>query len=170
MIKKIPYIFALAVFLIATLLSSYSAIASDKHRIQLPIPRFVSLGADEVNVRIGPGIRYPIKFILKKEELPVEVIKEFDVWRQIRNIDGDEGWVHKSLLSGKRRVIVKGHIQTIYKEPSSDTKPIVKFEPGVIAKLNYCKAKWCYIKAASYKGWIKRKNIWGVYADEVIRK
>ena len=142
----------------------------DKSVKQLPLPRFVTLSADEVNVRVGPGIRYPIKLVLKKERLPVEIIKEFDVWREVRSIDGDAGWVHKSLLSGKRSVIIKDYIQTIYKKPNKKSKPVVKLEPGVIARLDHCKNEWCYLNVASYKGWIKRENIWGVYSDEAVEK
>ena len=137
---------------------------------QLPIPRFVTLATNETNVRTGPGVRYPIKFILNKEELPVEIIKEFDVWREIRSIDGDEGWVHKSLLSGKRAAIIKGPIQTLHKKPDVASKPVVRLEPGVIAGLDRCADEWCYLKVASYKGWMKRENLWGVYPDEKFGK
>ena len=132
----------------------------------LPVPRFVTLGTDEVNVRTGPGLRYPIKFIFNKEGFPVEIIKEFDVWRQIGSRDGDEGWVHKSLLSGKRAVIITGHIQTLFKSPDNGTKPVVRLEPGVIAILDRCDNEWCYLSVASYKGWMKRESLWGVYPDE----
>lgn len=133
---------------------------------QLPIPRFVTLASDEVNLRTGPGLRYPIKLILKKDGLPVEIIKEFDVWRQIRDMGGDEGWVHKSLLSGKRAVIITGHIETVYKKPDAGSRPVVKLEPGVIASLDHCDDEWCYLKIASYRGWLKRAGVWGVYPDE----
>lgn len=132
----------------------------------LPVPRFVTLGTDEVNVRTGPGIRYPIRFIFKKDGLPVEIIKEFDVWRQIRDMEGNTGWVHQSLLSGKRAVIVKGHMQTLFKKPVETARPVVQLEPGVIAGLDRCDEEWCYLSVASYKGWLRRENVWGVYADE----
>lgn len=137
---------------------------------QLPVPRFVTLGSDQVNIRTGPGLRYPVKLILKKEGLPVEIVKEFDVWRQIRDMEGDEGWVHKSLLSGKRSVIIKGHIQTLHKKPEEGSRPIVKLEPGVVAGLDRCDNEWCYLKVASYKGWINREYVWGVYPHEVFAK
>jgi len=137
---------------------------------QLPVPRFVTLNADEVNLRTGPGIQYPVKLVLKKDGLPVEIVKEFDVWRQIRSKDGDEGWAHRSLLSGKRAVMITGHIQTLLKERDAGAKPVVKLEPGVIAGLDRCDREWCYLKVASYKGWLRRENIWGVYADEVLAK
>lgn len=156
----------LATFLICT--TGYAD--AEDNAPQLPLPRFAALGADEVNVRTGPGIRYPIKIVLKKDGLPVEIIKEFDVWREIRSKEGDEGWVHKSLLSGKRGVIVTGHIQTLLKTPDPAAKPVVKLEPGVIAGLDRCDKEWCYLRVASYKGWIKRENVWGVYSDEVFTK
>jgi SH3-like domain-containing protein len=136
----------------------------------LPVPRYVSLDSDEVNIRTGPGIRYPIKFILKKDKLPVEIIKEFDVWREVRSMEGDQGWVHKSLLSGKRTVIIKGHIQTLLQKPEEGTKPVVKLEPGVIAGLDRCDKEWCYLNVASYEGWMKRADLWGIYPDEKFTK
>lgn len=136
----------------------------------LPVPRFVTLGTDEVNLRTGPGIRYPIRFIIKKDGLPVEIIREFDVWRQIRDIDGDEGWVHQSMLSGRRSVIIKGQVQSVLKERHPSAKPVVKLEPGVIARLDTCKLDWCEIAVAGYDGWIKRSAIWGVYAQETFKE
>ncbi len=147
-----------------------SAYAEEDAPSQLPVPRFVTLNADEVNLRTGPGLRYPVRLVLKKDGLPVQIIKEFDVWRQIEDKDGDEGWVHKSLLSGKRAVIVSGPVQTLLRKPDEGTKPVVKLEPGVIAGLDRCEKEWCYLSVASYKGWLKRENIWGVYPDEKFSK
>jgi SH3-like domain-containing protein len=137
---------------------------------QLPVPRFVTLNADEVNLRTGPGLRYPVVLVLKKDGLPVQIVKEFDVWRQIADKDGDKGWVHKSMLSGKRSVIVTGPLQTLLRKPDAGSKPVVKLEPGVIAGLDHCEQEWCYLKVASYKGWIKRKDVWGVFPEEKFTK
>jgi SH3-like domain-containing protein len=162
----------LAAFVLIFFLSIFTqAIAEDEENVsQLPVPRFVTLNTDEVNVRTGPGIRYPIKLLLKKDGLPVEIIKEFDVWREIRSMEGDEGWVHKSLLSGRRAVIIQKHLQTLFKKPDEGSRPIVKLEPGVIAGLDHCEKEWCYLKVASFRGWLKRDNIWGVYPDEKFTK
>jgi SH3-like domain-containing protein len=135
---------------------------------KLPVPRFVSLSADEVNLRTGPGIRYPIRFIIRKEGLPVEVIREFEVWRQIRDMEGGEGWVHQSMLSGRRNVTLRGQIQTLRDKPDDDAKPVVKAEPGVIAAVEKCDTGWCRLKIASYKGWVPKNVLWGVYPDEKI--
>lgn len=162
-------ILALVVFIF--LLGTSAAFAAEEDKsAPLAIPRFVTLNADEVNLRTGPGLRYPIKLVLKKDGLPVEIIKEFDVWRQIRDKDGDEGWVHKSLLSGRRAVVVSGPVQTLLKKPKEGARPVVKLEPGVIAGLDRCENDWCYLKVASYKGWLRKENIWGVYPDETFTK
>jgi len=137
---------------------------------KLPVPRFVTLSVDEINVRTGPGVRYPIKFIIRKDGLPVEIVHEFDVWRQIRDMDGDGGWVHKTMLSGRRSVIIKGHVQPLLKKPDETAKPVVKLEPGVIADLSTCRGDWCSLKVASYNGWIRRANVWGVYPDEAFKE
>lgn len=133
---------------------------------QLPVPRFVTLGAEEVNLRNGPGIRYPIRLVIRKHGLPVEVIRQFDVWRQVRDQDGDEGWIHKTMLSGRRAVIVTGATQTLRREPEEGARPVVRLEPGVIAALDKCKDAWCEVSVGGYTGWIGRANVWGVYPDE----
>lgn len=132
----------------------------------LPVPRFVTLGPDEVNLRTGPGIRYPIRLVIRKQGLPVEVVREFDVWRQVRDKDGDEGWVHKSMLSGRRSVVVNGSTQVVLRKPEDGARPVVRLEQGVIATLDTCEASWCRLSVGGYDGWIKRDVIWGVYPNE----
>lgn len=138
--------------------------------VQLPVPRFVTLGPDEVNVRTGPGTRYPIKFVIRKGGLPVEITREFQVWREIRDIDGDKGWVHKAMLSGRRAIIVKGQVRSVLKKPDDAAQPVVRLEPGVIADLEGCREKWCSVKIATYDGWIRKTDIWGVYDAETIKE
>ena len=137
---------------------------------QLPVPRFVTLGADEVNVRVGPGTNYPIKFIIRKGGLPVEVVREHEIWRQIKDLEGDIGWVHKAMLSGRRAVIIKGQVQQLLKKPAEGAAPVAKLEPGVIAELEACNPQWCSLKVSSYDGWIKRNAVWGVYPNEIFKE
>lgn len=143
---------------------------AEEEKQALPVPRFVILGTDEVNVRTGPGMRYPIRVVFKKEGLPVEIIREFDIWRQVRDVEGDEGWVHKSMLSGRRAVIIRQQVQSLLKKPEDGAAVVVKLEPGVIAGLKACEEDWCKLEIASYKGWIKKENIWGVYPREVFEE
>ena len=86
-------------------------------------PRYVSLGSDRVNVRTGPGVRYPVAWRFVRRGLPVEIIAEYELWRKIRDRDGAEGWVHKSLLSGRRTVVVQGETRTFYKQPGRTMEP-----------------------------------------------
>lgn len=141
----------------------------------LPVPRFVTLRAERINVRVGPGVRYPLKWVFLKSKLPVEVTAEFDTWRKIRDVDGEEGWVHQSMLNGTRYVRITDNNTNIFKKPiekESDTVAILW--PGVIAKLLSCKGKWCRVLVKSndgneIKGWTKRnENLWGVYDEEEI--
>lgn len=135
-----------------------------------PIPRFISLKSDKVFVRAGPGVRYPIKWVFKKNGYPVEVIQEFDTWRKVRDHAGEEGWIHQTLLSGKRRALVtadKGVI--MLKKPLVDALPVAALEKNVIVALNQCVGLWCQSEAGGFKGWIERKSLWGVYEDEQIK-
>lgn len=133
-----------------------------------PIPRFVSLKSDKVFVRAGPGVRYPIKWIFKKSGYPIEVTQEFDTWRKIKDHEGGEGWIHQTLLSGKRRVLVKDDEAVIYKKTIIESQPIAALEANVIAVLERCASNWCRVEVGGFKGWIEIKSLWGVYEDEQI--
>lgn len=159
-------VFTFMAIMVALVALAGAARAQEEAPSQLPIPRFVTLGTEEVNVRTGPGLRYPIRIVIRKQGLPVEIIREFDVWRQIRDHDGEEGWVHKSMLSGRRAVIVQGATQPLLKKPETDARPVVRLEPGVIAGLETCPDAWCELKVGGYSGWMQRANVWGVYPDE----
>ena len=132
----------------------------------LPLPRFVSLRSGEVNLRVGPGSEYPIEWILKYEKMPVEIIREFGVWRKIRDFEGIEGWVHQSMLSGARTVMVLEDLVILRKKPENEASGLVKVPAGVVGKLLECKDEWCRLQAEGYKGWLLRTKIWGVYPAE----
>jgi SH3-like domain-containing protein len=135
----------------------------------LPLPRFVSLKAEEVNVRTGPGTRYPIQWVYRRPGMPVEVIEEYDLWRKIRDVEGTTGWVHKNLLDGKRMVMIRGTEPRIIKnDPETDAKNILKAEPMVTARLMECDPDWCRIQISGRKGWIEKKYLWGVYPGDII--
>lgn len=134
----------------------------------LPVPRFVSLRADEVNLRSGPGERYPIDWVLTRKGLPVEIVQEFDVWRKIRDSQGSVGWVHQRMVTGARTVIVTGETRILHADPDPASPAVARAEPGLIAKLLECRGAWCRLEANDLKGWLRRGEVWGVYADEAI--
>ena len=132
----------------------------------LRVPRFVSMNSSKVNVRAGPGTRYPIKWVFQRKTLPVQIIAESDTWRKIRDFEGVEGWVHQRMLSGRRRAVVTGAIQQLKREPQETAKTVALLEPGVILRLEKCSGAWCLVEGGSYEGWIGRQNIWGVDAND----
>jgi SH3-like domain-containing protein len=133
-----------------------------------PVPRFVSLRADEVNLRTGPGERYPIDWVLVKKGLPVEILQEFDVWRKIRDSQGSEGWVHQRMVTGARNVIIAGAVRTLRADADAAAAAVARVEPGVVARLLECHGTWCRVEAQNIKGWLGRNEVWGVYPDEVV--
>lgn len=134
----------------------------------LPVPRFVSLKSDEVNVRTGPGTRYPIQWVYRRDGLPVEIMEEFDLWRKIRDIEGATGWVHKSMLAGSRRAFIRAKgAQVVRANPEDNARPLLKAEPMVITDVMECEVRWCRVQVSGRKGWIEKKYLWGVYADEI---
>jgi SH3-like domain-containing protein len=133
------------------------------------LPRFVSLRSDQVNLRVGPGETYPIQWVLTRKEMPVEIIREFEHWRMIRDWQGTEGWVHERMVSRKRGVVVKGGIRALHRQPDPASEVIARAEPGVFARLVECRGGWCRIEAAEITGWVQRGEVWGVYPDEVVQ-
>ncbi len=127
----------------------------------LPLPRFVSLRADKVNVRTGPGVRYPVDWVFVRRGLPVEVVAEFEHWRKVRDWEGTEGWVHQSMLSGARSVLVAGKIRALRARPAANAAVVARAEPGVVAELLECEGDWCRVEAAGFRGWIRRADAWG---------
>ena len=134
----------------------------------LPLPRFVSLRAGEVNLRTGPGSRYPVEWVLVYRHMPVEIIAEFDTWRKIRDWQGTVGWVHQSMISGNRWVIVREGRQPLRRAGDKEAPIIARIEQKVIGRLKECHGQWCEIDFSGFSGWMRRNQIWGVYPGEKV--
>lgn len=138
----------------------------------LPLPRFVSLKADKVNLRIGPGLNYAVEWMYLKSGLPMEIIQEYGNWRRVRDADGVQGWINQSLLSGRRTAIVapwqrgKANELSFYAEPSESAAVVAHVEPGVIGGLEMCNGEWCQMDFDGRTGWIQQTEVWGAYPGE----
>jgi SH3-like domain-containing protein len=135
----------------------------------LPIPRWVSVRASEVNLRTGPGTSYPVEWVYHRKQMPVEIIDEFQAWRKIRDWEGTVGWVHQSMLDGRRTALVVGGEHILHNAPEEDSRPVAKVEDGVVGRLMACSSNWCELEADGYSGWLKRGQFWGAYPGEVWR-
>ena len=129
-------------------------------------PHFAALHADKVNLRAGPGDRYPIEWIYVRKDWPVEVVGQYDHWRHVRDWEGTEGWVHEKMITNRREVIVRGGVRAIRRSPDLGAALVARAEPGVMARLVECRGDWCRIEAGGVTGWVERVNIWGVYPNE----
>ncbi|MGH6930859.1 MAG: SH3 domain-containing protein [Dongiaceae bacterium] len=134
----------------------------------LPVPRFVSLRSSEVNLRTGPGTNYPVDWVFVRRGLPVEVIAEFDVWRKIRDWQGTVGWVHQSMLAGRRTALISGLERTLGRTVAADAAAVARLAPGVIAEIGECVVDWCRLEVDGLSGWLRRDEFWGVYPEERI--
>jgi SH3-like domain-containing protein len=136
----------------------------------LPLPRFVSLRSDEVNLRSGPGVRYPVDWVYTRRDLPVEVVAEFETWRKIRDWQGTEGWVHQSMLSSRRMVVIVGAQRRLRAEADEKAPSLALLDPNVIGRLFGCpRGKvYCKVEVDNIQGWLKRDEFWGVYPGEYI--
>jgi SH3-like domain-containing protein len=138
----------------------------------LPIPRYVSLKSDRVNLREGPSKDHRTIWVFQRAGLPVEITAEFEIWRKVRDSEGAEGWVLHSLLSGRRTALVapwkKGVDSILYSKASSKSVPVAKLQSNVIASVRACDGSWCHISGEGFDGYVEQSNLWGVYPNEKI--
>ena len=136
-----------------------------------PLPRFVSLRSGEVNMRIGPGEQYPIDWVYQRAGMPMEVLAEYYAWRRVRDWRGTEGWIHTSMLSGRRAMVVSGDVRHLRTEPDARAPSVANVEQGTIGRLLECPASstWCQVEIEGFKGWLRRGEFWGVYDSETVQ-
>ncbi len=145
----------------------------------LPLPRFATTRSEPINVRVGPGTKYEVAWTFLQSGIPVEIIQEFDTWRKIRDVEGDEGWVHQNLLSGTRAgyvapLIANGEIP-LRSNQSDEAGIRARLGPGLKIAIKQCNGTWCEVSATShdpnqrsttYSGFLHQEEIWGVYPTE----
>ena len=138
----------------------------------LPLPRFVSLKSDHVNVRVGPTKDNDVSWVYTRAGLPVEITAEFENWRRVRDSEGAEGWVYHSLLSGRRTAVVtmkhKDELASLYERADKTGRIAARLQDGVVAQVKSCDTGWCRITGKGFDGYIEQPRLWGVYADEKI--
>ena len=123
--------------------------------------KFLSLKNNEVNVRVGPSKKHPIKYIYKKKYFPVKILDKSETWRKIEDFKKNSGWIHISQLSKKKSAINIKNNSVLYKKPTIYSKPIAKLESGRLVLIKKCKVKWCKITSGGFEGWIAESSLWG---------
>ena len=146
MIKKITFW-----FFCLSILSIQSIYAEEK---------FLSLKKNKTNVRYGPGLDYPIKYIYRKVNLPVKLIDKKDNMRRVIFLDNNSGWIHRSQLKSSNAVISLEK-KILFKKPSDFSEPIAKVQKGRLLVIKKCEDDWCNVLTDDYTGWVKIKNVWG---------
>ena len=138
----------------------------------LPVPRFVSLKSDRVNVRGGPNKDQDVRWVYTRAGMPVEITAEFENWRRIRDWEGAEGWVYHSLLSGKRTAVVvpklNAELVPLYDSPSTQADVVARLQSGVLGSLKSCDGTWCQFAGKNFSGWIQQERLWGAYPNEKV--
>lgn len=159
------------IFSFLLLTGAAAARDADTSESGLALPRMASLRSDNINGRSGPDTKYPIEWVYRQKGAPVEIINEFGLWRKIKDWDGAESWVHKSMLTGNRsvRVMALGE-NNIYNSDNYESKVIARVEDGVFGDVRKCKQgnAFCLVRFGTIEGYMPRTALFGVYADEAI--
>jgi SH3-like domain-containing protein len=136
----------------------------------LPIPRFVSLKAEKVNVRRGPSSDHAVAWVFQRKGLPVEIVAEFENWRRVRDSDGEEGWILQNMLAGKRTAVIApwktGQAVPVHAQPVAGAGLVAQMDAGVVAEVSRCDGAWCELSAGGYDGYVEQTQLWGVYPGE----
>ena len=140
-------------FLLAFTLTVYPLVAEAGY--------FMSLKSNEVNLRIGPGTGYPVKFTYIKSKVPVYVIEELGAWKKVKDVDGDEGWINSKLLS-QNVYVISTHETAGYKYPNITAKQLVKIEKFAIIKLIKTDKDWILVKNNNKTFWVRELDFWGI--------
>ena len=122
--------------------------------------KFLSLKKNKTNVRYGPGIDYPVKYIYRKVNLPVKQIDKKENWRRVIFLDNNSGWIHWSQLKPTNSIITTKE-KILFKKPSNFSEPFMRLEKGRLLVIKKCEDDWCYVTTDNYTGWVKIKDIWG---------
>jgi SH3-like domain-containing protein len=163
---------AVVALCLLTLAMTAARAGGDATASGLPVPRFVSLKTDRVNVRGGPDKDHDVAWIYTRVGWPVEITAEFENWRRVRDSDGAEGWVYHSLLSGKRMAAVqlkaKTDLAPLHAKPDGESAVTAQLQSGVVGSIKHCNGTWCRLAGDGFDGWIEQNRLWGVYPDEKI--
>jgi SH3-like domain-containing protein len=151
-----------------------AAVESGEKSAALPVPRFVSLKSDKVNVRKGPSTDQAIVWVFSRAGLPVEVIAESDNWRRVRDSEGADGWVFHSLLSARRTALItpwsKGDERVpLYSSNSTGSRAVAELQSGVLGNVLSCDGEWCNVSVDDYSGYVQQDKLWGVYKGEEVK-
>ncbi|HEX2526246.1 MAG TPA: SH3 domain-containing protein [Geminicoccus sp.] len=159
-----------AIALLAVLSGAAPLMAQEGQRSTgQPLPRFVSLSANIVNMRTGPGEQHPVLWVYRRIGLPVKVVSEYYQWRKVVDHEGATGWIKSNLLSNRRKLLVIGNgMADIKRNAALEARVVAKVEPGVIGELETCDTAWCLIELGSAEGWILRDRVWGLLEGEKI--
>ena len=167
---------ALCLIMLALATLTSPTVAQSENPSGLPLPRFASTRSEPINVRVGPGQKYDIAWTYLKSGIPVEIIQEFDTWRKIRDVDGEEGWIHQNLLTGTRvgyvtPLIANGEIPLLASQ-SDEAGVRARLGAGLKVTIGECDGAWCQVSASGqgssvYSGYLHQEELWGVYPDEV---
>ena len=141
------------IFIFTLVLTSISFLSADEY--------FSTLRYDNVNLRQGPSKDYPIKIFYKKKYLPVLVQDTSENWRKIKDQENNTGWIHLSQLTQKKAAITINDQVIVFKNATIFSKPLIVLEKGRLCLVYKCRKEWCKIKTDKYKGWIRKKSLWG---------
>lgn len=159
--------FAVCMVMLFVMFGGTMAVAERGPVTNLPMPRFVSLKASEGNVRRGPSLSHRIDWVFKHRNMPLQIVAEHGHWRRVVDQDGAGGWVHYSLLSGVRTVLIEDDKQPLYQLADDASAIAALTEAGVIARLGKCNDEWCRLSVGKTKGWMQRDKLWGLMPGEV---
>ena len=111
--------------------------------------------------RWNASFEAPIRYVYHKKGLPVLIIRKKDNWRRVRDVYGDESWIHRSMISNKKTFINRKE-QNLIKYVENKNSIIAITNSGVVGRILKCNENYCKVKIKGFKGWLKKEFLWGI--------
>lgn len=121
---------------------------------------YLTVQVSSANVRSGPATTADLLWRVEKYH-PLDIIETKGDWYRFRDFEGDEGWIHKSLMSNVSGVIIKKDKTNIRSRPDAKSDVVFTVEKGVPFKVVSRKGQWFEVEHADGdRGWINAAVVW----------
>ena len=116
------------------------------------------------NLPTGSGLNYPIQYKYQRANQPLQVTDEYGHWRKVKDWQGDEGWIHKRLLTGVRYLRVMENDLALLSRPNAEARLRARLGQGTLLQLRACKDGWCQVDIKNMAGWVPSHAVFGAVA------
>ncbi|MBI5846320.1 MAG: SH3 domain-containing protein [Deltaproteobacteria bacterium] len=120
----------------------------------------MSVGVRAANVRTGPGDSFDIAWQVELYH-PFVVLERQGAWCRVKDFEGDQGWISRTLLTVNKTVAVAKDNVLARLLPEAGSRVLFKSEKGTAFKELLRKGEWVKVRHGEGEtGWIHQSLLW----------